>query len=305
MGLLDPGAFNAGQMSLDPAPALAAFGELDTPLSLEQRISYAYRIGLNNVAEGLIDVTIGRGLDPRDYSLLAFGAAGPLMLPAILDHVKARRVIVPPYPGLFSALGLVSSDQVFTASRSAYLVLSAEAAPRIGALYEEMERALQTYVPDGTDVEIRRTFDGRLVGQSWDTPFVVVSGGAFGADTVEMMITAFHDEYESRYGNRFEAVPVEAVTYRVQLILSAQKVDYPRVAQGPGGVVEPERTITLSYLGADEQRAGEHQREALQAGDVVRGPAVIREPMSTTHVCAGQVGTVGVYGEIVIEEGRL
>ncbi len=107
IGLLDPGAFNAGRMSLDKSLSLQAFEALDSPLDLDRRISYAYRIGLNNVAEGLIDVAIGRGVDPRDYSLVAFGAAGPLFLPAALDDVKARRVIVPPYPGLFSALGLL------------------------------------------------------------------------------------------------------------------------------------------------------------------------------------------------------
>ena len=129
IGLLDPGAFNAGRMSLDKALSLKAFEDLDSPLDLEQRISFAYRIGLNNVAEGLIDVAIGRGVDPRDYSLVAFGAAGPLFLPAVLDDVKARRVIVPPYPGLFSALGLLSSNLVFSDSRSSYTVLTPDAGP--------------------------------------------------------------------------------------------------------------------------------------------------------------------------------
>jgi N-methylhydantoinase A len=138
IGLLDPGAFNAGRMSLDKSLSLKAFEELDSPLDLEQRISYAYRIGLNNVAEGLIDVAIGRGVDPRDYSLVAFGAAGPLFLPAVLDDVKARRVIVPPYPGLFSALGLLSSNLVFSDSRSSYTVLTPEAGPSISEMFRQM-----------------------------------------------------------------------------------------------------------------------------------------------------------------------
>ena len=87
MGIIDPARFNAGRMELDPELSLEAFRALDSPLDLEQRVSYAYRLGLNNVAEGLVDVAIARGVDPRDFSLVAFGAAGPLMLPA---HSRPR-----------------------------------------------------------------------------------------------------------------------------------------------------------------------------------------------------------------------
>ena len=151
MGIVDPGGFNAGRMRLEPELAVKAFADLDSPLDLEQRIQYAYRIGLNNIAEGLIDVAIGRGLDPRDFSLVAFGAAGPLMLPAVLDDVKARRVIVPPYPGLFSALGLLSSDLVYTESRSAYMVLSEDAAERVNEVFAEMEASAARGTAAGSD----------------------------------------------------------------------------------------------------------------------------------------------------------
>jgi N-methylhydantoinase A len=302
MGILDPGGFNAGRMALQPELALKAFEELDSPLDLDQRIAYAYRIGLNNVTEGLIDVAIGRGLDPRDFSLVAFGAAGPLMLPAVLDDVRARRVIVPPYPGLFSALGLLSSDLVYTDSRSAYTVLSEDAAADVNEMFAAMEQSLRGELPPGvTDVEVRRTFDGRLVGQSWDTPFVRVPEGEINAATVQQMIGNFHDEYEARYGNRFEQFPVEGVTYRVQLALGSDKVKYPEIEVGEAVEIEPDRIIELNYVDGKDSRAGEYQREALKANNIVRGPAIIREPMSTTHVVAGQVATIGTYGEIYVE----
>jgi N-methylhydantoinase A len=302
MGILDPGGFNAGRMTLDPALAVKAFEDLDSPLNLEQRIAYAYRIGLNNVTEGLIDVAIGRGLDPRDFSLVAFGAAGPLMLPAILDDVKSRRVIVPPYPGLFSALGLLSSDLVYNESRSAYMVLSEDAAPAVSEVFAAMEASVREELPPGiTDVDVRRTFDGRLVGQSWDTPFVEVPGGEIDAAGVRQMIASFHDEYESRYGNRFEQFPVEGVTYRVQLSLGSDKVQYPTIEDGEAAEIQPDRTIELRYVPERESRVGEYQRDKLKAGNRVRGPAIIREPTSTTHVVAGQLATIGRYGEIVIE----
>jgi N-methylhydantoinase A len=302
MGILDPGGFNAGRMTLDPSLSLQAFEALDSPLSLEQRIAYAYRIGLNNITEGLIDVAIGRGLDPRDFSLVAFGAAGPLMLPAILNDVRARRVIVPPYPGLFSALGLLSSDLVYTESRSAYVVMSHDTAAGVNRTFQDMEAYVREQLPPGvTDVEVRRTFDGRLVGQSWDTPFVEVPGGELDGAAIDQMIVAFHDEYESRYGNRFEQFPVEGVTYRVQLALGSDKVEYPKIEQGEAVEIAPDRVLELSYVEEHESKVGEYQRENLKAGNIVRGPAIIREPMSTTHVVAGQLATIGEYGEISIE----
>jgi N-methylhydantoinase A len=301
IGLLDPDRFAAGKMRLDPQLAIEAFAKLDTPLSLEQRISYAYRVGLGIVAEGLIDVAVARGLDPRDFSLMAFGAAGPLMLPAVLDQVRARRVIVPPFPGLFSALGLLSTDRVYSDSQSAYTLLGPDAAPQIAPVFEQMEAALRAQLPPGEEVTVKRTFDGRLAGQSWDTPFVAVPDGPIDAAAVQLMIASFHDEYQARYGNRFEAMPVESVTYRVQLVASSRKVDYPLLAGANGTPLQPDRIVELSYLDAPNSRAGEYERDRLRSGQVIAGPAIIREPMSTTHVVAGQRATVGAYGELIVE----
>jgi N-methylhydantoinase A len=300
IGLLDPDRFNAGQMRLDPELALDAFRRLESPLALEQRIAYAYRMGLNNIAEGLIDVAIARGLDPRDFSLMAFGAAGPLMLPAVLDRVRARRVIVPPLPGLFSALGLLSTNRVYTDSTSTYTVLKTDAAGEIASVFERIESQLRAQLPPGEDVVVKRTFDGRLVGQSWETPFIAVPDGPIDAAMVERMIATFHNEYEARYGNRFEAIPVESVTYRVQLITDAPKVSYPVLATD-GAHPEPKRVVELRYLDEANRRAGEYDRERLCTGQLVQGPAIIREPMSTTHIVAGQQALVGRYGELLIE----
>jgi N-methylhydantoinase A len=293
IGLLDSQRFNAGALALDEQAALDAFRHLRSPLDLEERVVHAYRLGLNNVAQGLIDVAVRRGLDPRSYSLVAYGAAGPLILPAVLDDVHARRVIVPPYPGLFSALGLLSMDRVYSDSRTSYAVLTGDAAERISDLYGELEQTLRDQARDHEAATVRRTFDGRLVGQSWETPFVSVPDGPLDADAIETMVASFHDEYERRYGNRFQSYPVQAVTYRVELIVPSDKIGYPELARGGGTEVAPERILELRYLSAENRSAGEFDRARLLAGDVVRGPAVIREQTSTTHVIAGQLATVG------------
>jgi len=300
IGLLDPDNFNAGKLSLDADLSRAAFERLQTPLTFGQRIEHGYRLGLNNVAQGLLDVAIRHGIDPRTYTLVSFGAAGSLILPAVLGEVTAERVVVPPMAGLFSAIGLLSTDLVYSDSQTGYRPLDSSAATPIGAIFEAMERGLRSQA-GGAVGTMRRSFDGQLVGQSWETPFVAVPDGDLDEQAIETMTRNFHDAYESRFGNRFEDYPIEAVTYRVSLTVPSQKIDFPDLDEGADiGFVDPDRRISLSYLDEANREAGEYQREDLPRGSKVRGPAVIRESTSTVHVPAGQTARIGRLGEIVI-----
>ncbi|WP_433503161.1 hydantoinase/oxoprolinase family protein [Pseudonocardia halophobica] len=308
MGILDPEGFAGGRMKLDIDSARRAFEELDSPLPLEQRIGYAFHIGVTNIAEGLTNVAVQHGIDPRDYSLVAFGAAGPMLLPAALEQVRAAEVVVPPHPGLFSALGLVSSDLVFSESRSAYTMLGPDAAPEIDALYRSMEQQLRERLPERyrDRAVLARSFDGRLYGQSWETPFVPVPEGEITADAMREMIAGFHDTYVERSGNRFEFVPVQGVTFRVRAVVDAPKVEYRELPRRESGEPTVRRTLTIQHLGTgagtESVPAPEYQRSDLLAGDRVAGPAVIREPLSTTFLVPGQTATVGRYGELRIRQ---
>ncbi|MFC4949130.1 hydantoinase/oxoprolinase family protein [Pseudonocardia sp. GCM10023141] len=310
MGILDPEGFAGGRMKLDADGSRQAFEQLDSPLSLEQRISYAFHIGVTNIAEGLVNVAVQHGIDPRDYSLVAFGAAGPMLLPAALEQVRAAEVVVPPHPGLFSALGLVSSDLVFSESRSAYTILGPDAAEEIDGLYRSMEEQLREGLPAEyrTDAVFARSFDGRLYGQSWETPFVPVPTGTITADAMSEMIASFHDTYAERSGNRFEFVPVQGVTFRVRAVVDAAKVEYPELPTRGSGEPQARRTLTIQHLGIGAEPAGdgvpapEYQRSDLLAGDRIPGPAVIREPLSTTFLVPGQTATVGRFGELRIRQ---
>jgi len=158
-------------------------------------------------------------------------------------------------------------------------------------------------------VTVRRSFDGRLLGQSWETPFVEVPEGPITEATVQQMIDRFHDEYERRYGNRFPVVPVQGVTYRVELVVPVDKVEYDRLEYGGNGAVgradpRPTRALKLRYLEPEPFDAPEYEREALAPGMQLAGPAIIREGLSTTFVCAGQRADVGQLGEISITAER-
>jgi N-methylhydantoinase A len=305
IGILDPTGFAGGRLSLDVDLARQAFENLESEFTLAQRVRYAYEMAVHTIAEGVFNVAIKNGVDPRDYTLVAYGAAGPMLLPAAMDAVHCKQVVVPPNPGLFSALGLLSADQVFTANRSAYTVLAPEAAPQIDALFGEMEVQLRERLDTSTQVRFERSYDGHLVGQSWETPFVPVPDGAIDEQAITTMIASFHDTYQERSGNRFDMMPIEGVTFRVRAVLDTEKVEYPEVPRRENGRPEPVRTVMLRYLGdIDDPEAGQeaavYERADLRAGDELDGPVIVSEALSTTHVGSGQRLSVGRYGELVI-----
>lgn len=301
MGVIDPDGFAGGRMKLNKELSIKAFERLDTKLPLENRIRYAFDVGINNIAEGLTNVAIQHGIDPRDYSLVAFGAAGPMLLPAVLDRVHAAEVIIPPHPGLFSALGLISSEQTYTDSRSAYTVLTPEAAPEIDRVFQDMEDAMRARFKDRhQDIVFTRAFDGRLLGQSWETPFIPIPSGKITPEAVSVMISNFHDVYKRRSGNRFPNMAVQGVTYRIETVIPTAKVEYPKLPRREKGKPERTKTLQIQYLREKPVDAGEYQRADLRCGDVITGPAIIREAASTTFMLPDQVMTVGEYGELRI-----
>ncbi|OJX67980.1 MAG: 5-oxoprolinase [Micrococcales bacterium 73-13] len=305
MGVLDPNGFAGGEFQLDASASEAAFLALDTPVPYDERIRTTYRLAVAHMAEEILNVAVRHGVDIRDFSLMAYGAAGGMLLPAALDLLPLKEVIVPPNPGLFSAIGLLSTDQVYYESESAYVVFGADTAEGIAAVYDRMEARLRERLgPVATGLPVRRSFDGRLVGQGWEIPFVQLPDGPVTAESLSAVIAAFHDAYEARNGNRFDAFPVEGVTYRVEIVVPAEKVDYALAAETEPFAATPEGTLTLSHVAAEPVQAEWYSRERLTTGATVVGPAVIREQLSTTYIPPGQQAVVGRVGEIVITQRK-
>jgi len=301
IGLIDPKGFAGGKMSLDPKLSESSIRNLDSPLSFKQRIQFAFDIGLNNIAEGVFNIAIKNGIDPRDYSLMAFGAAGPLLLPSIAKNIQVKRVIVPPHPGLFSALGLLSADQAFVSNRSSYTILSAQNADTIESIYREMEKQLKDDLKLDSTATFLRTFDGQLVGQTWETPFIDVPKGNITKNNISDMVENFHKAYKARNGNRFDDIPVQGVTYRVRAVIPTEKITFPTLEKRTKNNVKAIGSVPIRHLYESEHIAKIFDRSSLLAGDNLRGPAIIKESLSTTYIPKGMKGVIGNFGEIIIE----
>ena len=299
IGILSANAFVGGRKVLHLDLAAKAFENLETTLGLSERVRYGWQMAINNIAEGLQNLAIRRGIDLRDFSLLACGAAGPMLIPFLLDDFPVRRVVVPPHPGLFSALGLLSTDRVYTDHRGQYLALSPDAAPTIDALYRSMEQRLLHELPDAANAHMARTFDARFLGQSWETPLVPAPAGTIDQAAIQTMTENFHRAYEKVNGLAFAGMPVEGVTFRAQAIVPSDKVTYAEVERADA-VAPHSGEIVLNHLYEGPFPALEYERDALRYGHEITGPAVIREPMSTTFVPKGRAASIGRFGEITI-----
>ncbi len=300
MGILDPEAFADGQIQLDTAAARRAFESLDCRMSLPERVHFAWRIALNNIAEEVARCALRHGVDSRDFSLMGFGSAGPMLLAGVLELVKARRLIVPPHPGLFSAIGLLSTDFVYASSRSQYLMLNPDSGGQIESIFTALEAQLRERL--GSDeVIVRRSFDGRLAGQSWETPFISVDAAALKTRGPAALVEEFHAEYARRNGVSFAQIPVQGVTWRVQMIVPTEKLSWQALPQHRAAPT-PVGRRTLRHLGSQEIQAPVYARASLAAGHTLAGPALIVEPLATTLVIPGQRASIGSVGEIIITE---
>ena len=291
-------------MRLDPELARRAFEALDTPLSLEQRVSFAYRLAVANIAEEVTNVAVRHGVDPRDFTLVAYGAAGPMLLPAALDLLQVARIVIPPHPGLFSAMGLLSTDLVYYESRSAYVVLSPDSAAQVEDGYQQMERALRERVGAAADGRRRRAAasTGACSARAGRRRSSRSATSRSPPRRCPRWSSASTRPTSAATATASPTCPVQGVTYRVQLVVPADKIEHVARDGATGPAPAPARTIELRHLVAEPlQRRPSFERESLPVGAVVHGPAVIREALSTTFVMPGQVAEVGRFGEISIE----
>ena len=235
---------------------------------------------------GVANVAIRHGADPRDFTLVAYGAAGPMLLPPALDLLHVRRIIVPPHPGLLSALGLLSSDLVYSDSRSSYVCSARRSRRHRRASSAAMERRLREPGWATRRASVRRSFDGRLSARAGRRRSSRCRPGR--STRPRSRDRAFHAAYERRYGNRFELCPCRVSAYRVRARdRRSDKVEFtasssPRRGTRPPA---PKRTShARRRRGHCPGGRGVRARGAADRRPAFAGPAVIREGLSTTQV---------------------
>jgi len=295
-----------GEVPLDVASAAGAIDALASVLGLTREACAAgvLEVSAWNQANALRQVTVQRGLDVRDFTMVTFGGSGSLLACRLVDVLGLDGVLVPVNPGNLSAYGLltvdVRNDYVQTAVARASTLRPAVVQAGYDALTERAAEALarEGFPPDRRVLE--RTADLRYFGQAYEVR-VAVPEGAVTEELLTSVADAFHDEHSALYGYDNRADPrqeVEWVNLRVSGIGPLRTPSVPEATTG-GGACSASTGSRKVYF--DEWvDADLFDRRLLGAGDEITGPAVVEEFSSTLPLHPGFTARVDAYGNLVV-----
>jgi N-methylhydantoinase A len=292
LGRLDPDNFLGGEMALDVDAAHRVVGGLADAfgMGLEECAEGILTIVNTNMANAIRSRTVQKGLDPRGFTLVAFGGAGPLHGAEVAAALGIPEVIVPAYPGITSAVGLLTTDLKYDSIRTEFMDQHARDPERLGSDFESMQGDLQAqFLADGLgpdEVTFLRAGDLRYVGQGYELR-VAFPDTAITRDALEDVFAAFHEQHRKEYGHVFEDSPIEIVNIRITGVGRMPKIR-PGSA-GDGGSLTAAQTRTASTLfrvDGSLQRVETpfYRRDALPVGEAFDGPAIILQKDTTTVV---------------------
>jgi N-methylhydantoinase A len=299
LGRIEGSRFLGGSMPLDAAGAARAVDERLAPrLGLSRASAAAGVVRLADVKMALAvrGITTGRGLDPRDYALVAYGGGGPLHAAAIARELGIPRVVIPPSPSTFSAWGMLATDLRHDLVRTVLEPLEATDAAWAEARYGEMQQEVASILPgEGTPL-MHRAVDLRYVGQE-HTVTIAVTDLADWADLRKQ----FDQAHERAYGYAAADVDVQLLNLRSTIVFAIERPHLPRLSRrtGPGPAFAA-RTI-YSVAAGDFVEHRVVQRRDLFAGDTIEGPAAIEEPGTTTIIDGRDTLSVEEHGCLVVQ----
>lgn len=310
LGRLDPEHFLGGDLRIDPALAEAAVARLGDRLGLGVRDTALgiLKVINNNMALAINANSVAKGIDPRGFSLMGFGGAGPMHAVALKEIIQARDAISPLHPGITAAMGLLVTDLQYEYTRSVLTILDradeAELA-RLSGVAEEL-RALADAQLDRDGIPAanriyRRVLECRYLGQGFELR-AAVPDGPITAVSARAVIDSFFEVHRQQYGHAFRDQMTEAVTLRLIAGAKVETLRLPDLAHGgrenPGTALLYTRP-TVFDDGA-EHPTPRYDRGRLLAADVITGPAIVTQHNSTTLVPPGYRATVLGHGDIVI-----
>jgi N-methylhydantoinase A len=275
------------------------------------------RVANANMESALRRVSVERGHDPRDFTLVAFGGAGPLHACDLAAALRIPRVLVPPYPGVLSALGMATAPVIKDLSASILQRIDvadgfslppggAAALKHLSTVHTDLEsRGRAQLESEGFPLDglaVQTILDMRYAGQSYELP---VSTGSLNPTA---FVPLFHETHQARYGHSDPSRPVEIVNLRLKLVLPAPATtSRPARPEVLVGRAEHKRTASAPLTHRDvwfdgaTARTAVYDRAALTPGAKLRGPAVITQMDSTTVVPPGWRATVDGWSNLVLE----
>lgn len=303
LGRLNGDAFLSGELSLDVAAATAAIGRIGTGAEPTEELAAAVvRLADFSMASAIRKVSLERGRDPRDFVLFAYGGGGGMHAASLARELSIPTVVVPPMPGVFSAVGMLLADLRHDFGATVMLALAPDSAAALEEAFGDVERQADAWRRRAEEgAAARRTLryaDCRYAGQEFT---IVVPADVASGDPTATLRERFEAEYERRYGHSFPELPVEVVNARAVTYVDLQKPDLDVL----GHAVEPgepgERRV--HFEGHGFLPTAVHQRSAIAPETTIAGPAIVEEYGATTVINPGDTCLMDTNGLLVITIG--
>jgi N-methylhydantoinase A len=300
LGRLDPVSFHGGRTQLDSAAARATIGALAGRLgmSLEQAALGIVKVVNANMVKGIATVTVQRGIDVREFALLSFGGAGGLHAADLARELDMREAIIPPLPGVFSAIGLLVADvrHDLVSALGGMITTGADAGElerRFRAMEDEARQALRVEGFGEESIRLVRSADLKVAGQTYELTVPLPERGPMTGNGISLLLDAFSRLYRERYAFFFEGEPIELVNLRVAAFGLNDAIELPSVLPQSIGAAEGGKIIRPVYfeeLGYVETAV--FKRDSLRPGMTLPGPAVVEEATSATLIPPGAAADV-------------
>ncbi|UFN51548.1 hydantoinase/oxoprolinase family protein (plasmid) [Roseomonas sp. OT10] len=305
-GYLDPARFAGGNLPLHPDKARAAVGGVAARLgvSVEAAAESMLTLATATMANAIMPMLTKRGIDPRNFTLIAFGGAGPTHACLLAEDMAIPRILVPPAPGALCAYGAAIANFSAETVRSCRAPLARMAADTIRDIVTQLETQGRAWLaaerPDIARIELRRTASMRYQGQAFDVEVEIPSDVATGDLDAATLSRLFHAAYEALYHNSDLRAAVLLVDLRVSVIGRTEPPGarpLPQAAEGEAPVPRGRRPIFFTGRYHD---AAIHDRAGLKAGQVIHGPAVIEQFDTTTFVTPGFSACSDINGNLML-----
>jgi N-methylhydantoinase A len=306
LGRINPDYFCGGEIEADMAAVWTSLEDVARGLGVEpaEAARGVVRIANNNMINALKLVSVNRGYDPRDFTLVAFGGGGAMHAVALATELGMRRVVIPFAADVFSAWGMLMSDLRRDYFVTRLMRLEAQNAAAIESLLDEVvDGANAQFAAEGVDLgSVRFQRFGKLRYENQEHSVEVpLPDGTLSAEAIDAYVAAFHESYEREYTYRLDA-PVEFVGTHVVAVAEIGKLA-PVPLEGTGRSLDDARkgTRTVDFATEGIHESDVYTGELLEPGMQFSGPAIIETKGSTIVIHPGNAATIDAFGNTIIE----
>ncbi len=302
LGRINPQFFLGGSMRLSVEKAKQAVNSIAKQLgeTLENTANGIVKIANNNMVGATRLVLTEKGLDPRDFTMLAFGGAGPVHISDLMQLAGTPSGIVPNHPGQFSAFGFTMTDARVDLERTAPMTsrfFNFGYANRV--LSDLISECSQALVQQGytEKIEVVKTLEMRYFGQNHELE-ISFNDDEFAENSISSVWGSFHGAHKKRYNFDIPSETIELISIKVTALALTPKPQIP-TQEASGGVLSPHEKREVFFDGG-KSLASVYRREELPVGKIFRGPALIEEDASVTVVSPDIPVIIDEYGNIVL-----